>query len=594
MKPAPSKKRLELLTKQWDNFRNGNLKFEDFKYGSGKKVWWTCDKADDHIWQASIVRRVDGSKCPMCAGRKVVKSNCLSTTNPDLVKEWHSTKNGKLTPDNVYGGSEKKVWWLCPKNSDHEYESQIKHRVAGGNCPICNGKKVITSNSLVTTHPDLIEEWHTSKNATSPDEVVSGSDKIIWWHCKNNPEHEWQAQIKKRALRNQGCPACSGRIADKHNNLLVDFPEIATQWNYEKNNPLKPEQFRSRSNKKVWWTCEKDTNHIYQSTITNRVQGFGCSICVGRVVYPSNSLQSLYPKIAKQWHPKLNGTVTPSDIVAGTNKKFWWKCERGDDHVWQSTAANRIAGKNCPICKRLKVVKSNCLSTTHPKLATQWNYEKNKDLFPDDVVAGSHKLVWWQCSRNPLHEWRASVNNRSSKNHGCPYCKLTPQSKQELTIMFELKNIFPSINPRGHNFMHDDKRWTIDIFIHELNLGIEFDGSYWHRDKVLLDKQKNKLCNANGIKMLRIREHPLTLTSDFDILSPVPFSPKKLVNEVLKKIKCRFDIDTNTKNTIDKYILQSEMKAEKELDMYIRKLFRKKFEKQNNDKKKAHNNAYWK
>ena len=34
---------------------------------------------------------------------------------PDLVKEWHPTKNGDLTPNDFTHGSGKKVWWLCPK-----------------------------------------------------------------------------------------------------------------------------------------------------------------------------------------------------------------------------------------------------------------------------------------------------------------------------------------------------------------------------------------------------------------------------------------------------------------------------------------------
>ncbi len=576
MKPAPSIERLELLKRQWDDFRNGNLKLDDFKYGSARKVWWKCQEAQDHFWQASIVNRIDGSECPICAGRTVVKSNCLQTTHPYLAKEWHPTKNGDLTSDKVYGGSEKKVWWLCPKGADHEYESQIKHRIVGGGCPICNGKKVVASNSLATTHPDLITEWHPTKNTLTPNQVVAGSDKIVWWLCKTNPTHEWKTAIKKRALLNRGCHACGKRIPDNENNLLVNFPSIAAQWNYEKNSPQKPKHFRARSNKKVWWTCDKDKTHIYASTITNRVQGFGCSFCAGRTVHNSNSLQTLFPSIARQWHPTLNGTLTPSDIVAGTNRKYWWKCEKGDDHEWQSTGGNRIAGKNCPICEGLKVVKSNCLSTTHPTLAVQWHPTKNTTLTSNDVVAGSHKVVWWQCSQNPLHEWRASVNNRSSKKHGCPNCKLTPQSKQELTIMFELKSIFPSINPKGHYINHDGKKWTIDIFIQELKLGVEFDGSYWHRDKDFSDKQKNNLCRANGIEMLRIREQPLALTSDFDIASAIPFSPKTVVNEVLQKIKTTFKIHSDTLKRIDDYQLQPDMKAEKELESHIRKVFRNK------------------
>ena len=33
------------------------------------------------------------------------------TPYPHLVKEWHPTKNGDLTPKDVTYGSNKKVWW---------------------------------------------------------------------------------------------------------------------------------------------------------------------------------------------------------------------------------------------------------------------------------------------------------------------------------------------------------------------------------------------------------------------------------------------------------------------------------------------------
>tara|TARA_B100000315_G_C14397476_1_gene504867 strand:- start:107 stop:301 length:195 start_codon:yes stop_codon:yes gene_type:complete len=60
---------------------------------------------------------------------------------PEIAKEWHPTKNGDLTPDKVTYGSNKKVWWQCPKNIDHVWNSLIKDRTRIGirkrNCPDC-------------------------------------------------------------------------------------------------------------------------------------------------------------------------------------------------------------------------------------------------------------------------------------------------------------------------------------------------------------------------------------------------------------------------------------------------------------------------
>ncbi len=110
---------------------------------------------EDHEWQASIVNRIDGSECPVCAGRLVVGSTCLETTHPEAAALWHPTKNGDCTPKNVCGGTERSAWWKCPKGVDHIWKAQIKNVALGGRCPICNGKKAVTSNCLATTHPHL-------------------------------------------------------------------------------------------------------------------------------------------------------------------------------------------------------------------------------------------------------------------------------------------------------------------------------------------------------------------------------------------------------------------------------------------------------
>ncbi|MBF0217854.1 MAG: zinc-ribbon domain-containing protein [Candidatus Omnitrophica bacterium] len=51
--------------------------------------------------------------------KKTKPKNNLLLVNPSLAKEWHPTKNGKLTPKDVTPGSDRKVWWQCKKG--HEW-----------------------------------------------------------------------------------------------------------------------------------------------------------------------------------------------------------------------------------------------------------------------------------------------------------------------------------------------------------------------------------------------------------------------------------------------------------------------------------------
>lgn len=127
------------LSKQWCYMLNNNLSPEDVLAGSHAKVWWQCEKANDHVWQAAIANRTNGRGCPMCARRIVVASNSLSNTHPQLVLEWNEIRNGNLTPNDISAGSNKKVWWQCPKEVLHEWMDSPRNRVLGRGCISCSG-----------------------------------------------------------------------------------------------------------------------------------------------------------------------------------------------------------------------------------------------------------------------------------------------------------------------------------------------------------------------------------------------------------------------------------------------------------------------
>src|SRR5690606_10538448 len=133
----------------------GSLTPFDVLAGSNRKVWWKCPVADDHEWKVSPNQRTGvGSSCHCCRGVKVVPSNCLATVRPDLATQWHPTKNGGLTPNDVLAGTSRMVWWKCPVPDDHEWESTISNRIwCDTGCPCCKGKKVVPSNCLETVYP---------------------------------------------------------------------------------------------------------------------------------------------------------------------------------------------------------------------------------------------------------------------------------------------------------------------------------------------------------------------------------------------------------------------------------------------------------
>ena len=144
---------------------------------------------------------------------------------------------------------------------------------------------------------------------------------------------------------------CAGKlVVPGQNDLASAYPAIAEQWHPIKNGTLTPEQVTVFSNKKAWWIC--DQGHEWNSVIAHRTQNAsGCPYCSNRKVLTGfNDLATVEPLIAKQWHPTLNGDLTPEMVVAGSHKKVWWQCS--DGHIWKALICSRTGSQKygCPVC----------------------------------------------------------------------------------------------------------------------------------------------------------------------------------------------------------------------------------------------------
>ena len=201
-----------------------------------------------------------------------------------------------------------------------------------------------------TGQQTLLQEWDAKRNAPlTPKDLSYGSKKKVWWRCAHG--HVWQAMVTIRTANHSGCPYCSHqRPWPGENDLTSQLPKIAAQWDMEKNAPLTPEMVTRYSNRCVWWRCEK--GHFWKTLVRTRTHAAcGCPYCAGRKVLKGfNDLFTCMPEIAAQWHPTLNGTLTPYDVTHGSKKKVWWICEQG--HVWCASIASRTGGKRCgyPVC----------------------------------------------------------------------------------------------------------------------------------------------------------------------------------------------------------------------------------------------------
>jgi hypothetical protein len=112
---------------------------------------------------------------------------------PELLAEWHPTKNGELLPEDISYGSGTKLWWICAEGHEWVASANTRTNLKTG-CPQCSVIRVAESHSqasadynLFVVNPELCEEWH-PKNQKSPSEYLPKSGKRVWWqHCQNKP-----------------------------------------------------------------------------------------------------------------------------------------------------------------------------------------------------------------------------------------------------------------------------------------------------------------------------------------------------------------------------------------------------------------------
>ncbi len=183
------------LVSEWDYNNNGKIKPEFVSYGSSVRYYWICPICQNS-YKASPKNRFNGTRCPICSGKQVIKTtNDLATLHPNLLQEWDYEKNNQH-PSEIYGGGKTLYNWICKLG--HSYKCSIQNKLKGYGCSICSGKQVLKGfNDLESQQPEIALDWDLSKNKISPDKVHFNSFKEYNWKC-HICGHEWKYQIASR------------------------------------------------------------------------------------------------------------------------------------------------------------------------------------------------------------------------------------------------------------------------------------------------------------------------------------------------------------------------------------------------------------
>lgn len=425
----------------------------------------------------------------------------IADERPDLIIEWHKTKNRMNTPFNIRSGSDKGIVWIC-KECEHIWESQVKSRaIKNTGCPKCHERynvgfpelaiyfylKQIFKDARLNTPVEGIGKYksvdvfipslnlvieydggYTHRGRIRIDKEksrlildrcyrlirvrdnglppldIEGVQEYLYERSSNKTignmikhllymiddhyigfTNDIDRLIKKINVDTDNIPILAQipPIIEK-NNLLEKCPEIECIWDYNKNHPLRPEHFKQFSNHKAWFICKEEHSTLAQ--IGSKAQGHGCIACSGQVATDEYNLELLFPDILTEWSYDLNEN-TPNAYLPYSNEVVFWNCPKCKSTYDKRIIERTKNGEGCPYCAGKRVNETNCLSTTHPQLAMEWDYHKNGELTPENVTKGSHKKVRWICEQN--HSYHAFIYSRVG-GRGCPECyKLNGRNK---------------------------------------------------------------------------------------------------------------------------------------------------------------------
>lgn len=508
------------------------------------------------------------------------ESWCKKNNKEYLLHEWDYVRNGLKTPSNTMYGSTYNAWWKCSKNHSYQAKMYSRAKEVPSDCPICSNRIVLVGyNDLATTHPDLAKEWHPYKNGKlTPYNVTCGMTKRVWWFLPYDDEKtgkhfdfEWETSINNRAMKKSGCPYLAGRVWTGYNDLQTLNPEMAKDWDYDKNDAI-PSNVSPNDNHQFYWKCHI-CGYEWKTSLNSRSSNkYGCPQCSKEKSKKTNrtnrinrikkvgSLAVTNPQLAKEWHPIKNGKLTPYDVTGGCKEKVWWLLPYDDkntgkhfDFEWQAQVYSRNRfGTGCPFLSGRLWKGFNDITITNHNIIKYWHPTKNGTLTPDSFTKGSHEKVWWIC--NYGHTFKSEISTQCVR-FGCPVCNKEKQTSfPEQAIFYYVRQIFPDAINSDRTTLEG---LELDIYIPSQNVGIEYDGAAWHKntDK---DLRKEIECKKRGILLIRVREDDcVDYESNSFLLYHYKYGDWESLNVVITNI-CGYLSDTKVDVSIDRDIHKIE------------------------------------
>ncbi len=320
--------------------------------GGHTKHFFQCHRCG-YIWSASIASRIRGTGCPNCSFTlhtsipEQVIFLCLKTVWPSIRNSykprWLQGREVDIYIPHLKVGIEYDGggWHQDIKRDIDKTKMMHEHgieliRIRESKCP------KVADNSIQITLRDNARNYYGIQKAIEElcDVLNERFDANIELQC--NVKDVYAEVVEK--FRN--------KILDV--SFASEYPNLMSEWNYEKNKGLDAHNISPKSSIKIWWRC-KDCGYEWQSTPERRTRA-GCPYCANEVVWAGhNDMATIRPDILEEWDYE-NNQIKPQEVTASSHKKIAWSCKKCG-YKWSSPLYSKAAGHGCPKCARETVAK---------------------------------------------------------------------------------------------------------------------------------------------------------------------------------------------------------------------------------------------
>ena len=421
-----------VLSVYWD-YKNNTENPADVTYKSNHLYKWVCSECGKGF-ERTANNENKSTLCQECGHKKGTANGYVSRINkshsiaddPILSKCWDYNKNVE-DPAKLAYKCNRKFYWICPNCGD-SFERAANHMNEGQLCNECAMKKrtqtrhetYMQTAKSIADDPVQSKYWDYDHNPDDPKTIPFRSNGYFFWICpecgtsyKRNASYQYVSSHLCNDCADKARLATHAATRLERSEKVSDRPNLMVQWDFKKNT-ISPDRVLAHAVTEYWWKCPM-CGKPEKSTPSKKYETKVCWDCRSKLggmnrrkseVNRKGSFGNQHPHLAKEWHPTLNGDITPYDITSGCSDYFYWQCKYG--HVFHTSPSERVRRHaGCPTCRKWLRTSftEQAIGFYLSKITTVVSNYKigNTELdvyLPDFNAAIEYDGMWWHSFQN--------------------------------------------------------------------------------------------------------------------------------------------------------------------------------------------------